>query len=113
MKDSLLRIKICFTLLLLHHKKERALCPFFFMHREAGGPPPEETRRIGTNLLGRGARVSPAGGTPLGVSAEPCCPHHVETRRISQHPTERLSDVCFYVGFSFSQKVLRYFLGAL
>ena len=24
-----------------------------------------------------------------------------------------LSDVCFYVGFSFSQKVLRYFLGAL
>ena len=83
------------------------------MHREAGEPPPEETRRLGTNVLGRGACVSPAGGTPLGVSAEPCCPHHVETRRISQHPTERLSDVCFYVGFSFSQKVLRYFLGAL
>lgn len=62
MKDSLLRIKICFTLLLLHHKKERALCPFFFMHREAGGPPPEETRRIGTNLLGRGAREAPPGG---------------------------------------------------
>ena len=36
------------------------MCPFFFMCREAGGPPPEETRRIGTNLLGRGARVSPA-----------------------------------------------------
>ena len=58
----------------------------------------------------RGAR-KPRRGAPLGVSAEPCCPHHVEIRRISQHPTERLSDVCFYVAFS--QKVLRYFLGAL
>lgn len=64
MKDSLLRIKICFTLLLLHHKKERALCPFFFMHREAGEPPPEETRRLGTNALGRGGARKPRRPTP-------------------------------------------------
>ena len=83
------------------------------MRREVGEPPPEDKRRKKTNTLGRGARVSPAEGTPSGVSAEPCCPCYDETRRFSQHPTEYLSDVCFYVGFSFSQKVLRYFLGAL
>ena len=100
------------------------MCPFFFMHREAGEPPPEETRRLGTNVLGRGARVSPAArrqrrrtstkcevGDPFrGVGGALLSPPRRNTTKFAASD-RALSDVCFYVAFS--QKVLRYFLGAL
>ena len=60
----------------------------------------------------RGARKPRRGDPFRGVGGALLSPPRRNTTNFAASD-RALSDVCFYVGFSFSQKVLRYFLGAL
>ena len=58
------------------------------------------------------ARAKPKYGTPSGVSAGSCCPHHVAARRISKQ-LEETQAVFFYACVSFfPQNSLRDFCGS-
>ena len=58
------------------------------------------------------ARAKPKYGTPSGVSAGSCCPHHVAARRISKQ-LEEAQAVFFYACVSFfPQNSLRDFCGS-